>query len=324
MKFCKQAAQARACAFALAAMTSALAVTWASGAAAQSFEFFGGGPFAPRVYAPDDDWGASNPRRRVRRALEAQGYELLGPLERGGRAFEARVEDQRGRRFRVIVDARTGQVIERFPLGGGFSGPPRPPRDVGPDRFDRLDRFDPYARPDYYDEPPPFARGAPAPAPALAPRQREDVSRLPLPDDRRLAPAPQGAQQQKQKPASRQARKSPAADKQGVRSARVAPATPQRQDRPEAATPPAPATPQTGSAAPPASEATAPATSPAASPAASSARNANLRRPDAPQRAPAAQAPAGADTRQEAAAHASRPAPRVVYPDSATSSATGP
>jgi len=280
MKFCKQAAQARACAFALAAMTSALPVAWASGAAAQPFEFFGGGPFAPRVYEPDGDWGAPNPRRLARRALEAQGYELLGPLERGGRVFEARVDDQRGRRFRVIVDARTGQVIERFPLGGVFSAPPRPPRNVGPDRFDRFDRFDPYAGPDYVEPRPPFARGAPAPA-----------------------VAPRGAQQQK--PASRQARKPPAADKQGAQSARVGPAQPQpqRQDRPEAT--------------PPAAEAPAPAPTPAP------ARNANLRRPDAPQRAPAAQAPASSEIQQEAAAPASRPAPRVVYPDSAASSATG-
>ncbi len=282
MQFRKRVARARACAFALAAMTSALPVAWASGAAAQPFEFFGGGPFAPRVYAPDDDWGAPNPRRLARRALEAQGYELLGPLERGGRVFEARVEDQRGRRFRVIVDARTGQVIERFPLGGGFSAPPRPPRNVGPDRFDRFDRFYPYAGPDYVEPPPPFARGAPAPA-----------------------VAPRGAQQQK--PASRQARKPPAADKQGAQSARVGPAQPQpqpqRQDRPEAT--------------PPAAEAPAPAPTPAP------ARNANLRRPDAPQRAPAAQAPASSEIQQEAAAPASRPAPRVVYPDSAASSATG-
>jgi hypothetical protein len=272
--------QAGACALALCVGAMANAP-----ARAQPFGFFEGGPFGPRVFAPDvDDWGAQGERRRVRRALEAHGYELLGPLARRGRTYEARVEDMRGERLRVIVDARSGEVIERFGLRSALEGPPRPPRNVGPDRLERVEpfeRFGPRLRGPDFDGPPP-------------------VSALPEPQERRLAPAAR-------KPAPRQARKpDPAreARKPDARQqARPAPAPAQQQQQAARPAPEASPAPQTQ----------APVPAPAAqAPAAETAheRNANLRRPDVAQRTspPAADAPAPA-----------RPAPRVVYPGPATS-----
>lgn len=153
-----------AAACALVSVSAAQAQPW-------GFEF---GPLGPRVYAPEYPGARSQaPRRSVAAALAAQGYQLLGPLERNGPVFRAPVEDVRGRAFRVIVDARSGQVLERFPLR---SGPPRPPADIG-----RRDKFAPGAVPriDDFDE---------------------GLARAPLPDDPRLAP---GAPKAADKPASR-------------------------------------------------------------------------------------------------------------------------
>ncbi len=268
--------QAGACALALCVGAMAAAPV----ARAQPFGFFEDGPFRPRVFMPEaDDWGAQGERRRVRRALEAQGYELMGPLARRGRTFEARVADMRGQRLRVIVDARSGEVIERFGLRGALEGPPRPPRNVGPDRFERVepfDRFGPRLNGPDFDAPP--------------------FSAMPAPSARKPAPR----QARKPDPA-REARKPDA-----TREARPAPA-PQQQQQQQAARPapdPSPA-PQAGA---PAASSPAQASAPAAE--AAGERNANLRRPDVAQRTPP-QAPS-----ESAPA---RPAPSVVYPGPATS-----
>jgi len=241
--------QAGACALALCVGAMAAAPV----ARAQPFGFFEDGPFRPRVFMPEaDDWGAQGERRRVRRALEAQGYELMGPLARRGRTFEARVEDMRGQRLRVIVDARSGEVIERFGLRGALEGPPRPPRNVGPDRFERVkpfDRFGPRLNGPDFDAPP--------------------FSAMPAPQERRVAPTAR-------KPAPRQARK----PDEG-RQARPAPApAPAQQQAARPAPDPSPA-PQSGA---PAASSPAQASAPAAE--AAGERNANLRRPDVAQRTP--------------------------------------
>ena len=54
---------------------------------------------------------------------------LVGPLRRNGRVYIAEVEDRRGRSFRLVLDARNGEILERFARGG----PPRPPGGMGRD-----------------------------------------------------------------------------------------------------------------------------------------------------------------------------------------------
>jgi len=307
------------------AISAGFALAGASGAHAQRFEFFDGGPFPPRALAPDArEWDGPSPRLFVRRALEAQGYQVIA-LQRGGRVFEAQVEDRRGRRLRVIVDARDGQVIERFPLRGGFEGPPRPPRNVGPDRFERIGP--PFEGPDV---------GALAPMPddpRLAPNARQESMRQETMSQETLRQetARQDARKAGRKPAPRQARKpageqarKPAGDQARMQAARAAPAT---QTPAPSAAPPSSPDPARESAR---ESAIAPA-QPEGGASAAPSRNAILRRPDAPQRAAPPPRPDGAGSNEAGDASAqrsesapARPAPRVVYPGPAGPSSANP
>lgn len=287
----------------LACGAAAWALVFSGAAQAQifGFEF---GPVGPRVYAPEYPVERfETPRRAIRAALEAQGYELLSPLERNGPVFRAHVEDVRGREFRVIVDARNGDVLERFPIRGAFgdrrfgdrdfsNGPPRPPADIGRQRFGegyareaprRFPRADELAK-DFDDD---FER----------PQNR--ASQLPLPADKRLAPGARPTITSAPKPQNKPAKPAAVAKKP------VAP-------KPDAARP---AQKQEASAPAPAPSPVA-AAKPAAKP---DSRNAFLRRPNVEQRAPAkGEQPANtvkpAKTEQPNEPAAERRAPRVVYP----------
>lgn len=271
-----------------------------SGAARAQIFGYEFGPVGPRVYAPEYPVERiETPRRAIRIALEAQGYELISPLERNGPVFRARVEDVRGREFRVVVDARNGDVLERFPMRGAEDRdfedrPPRPPADIGRQRFGDAyapaiprssPRVDDYSE-DEFENPQPRAalpqgRASQLPEPQL--RQ----SQLPLPDDRRLAPGAKptvNSAPKPDKPANKPAKSAAVAKKPAAPKADVA----KPAQKPEEARAPAAA---------PLSIATAKA----------EPRNAFLRRPDAPQREPA-------KTEQPNEPAASRPAPRVVYP----------
>ncbi|MDB5572179.1 MAG: hypothetical protein JWN93_3362, partial [Hyphomicrobiales bacterium] len=118
----------------------------------------------PRVYLEEprdgmlrDGFGPPGlPRAAIRAALGEEGLALVSPMSRNGRVYIAEVEDRRGRLFRVVVDARTGEVLERFARGG----PPRPPVALGRDGMSRegMTREDPERFGGYRQEPP---RGAP-------------------------------------------------------------------------------------------------------------------------------------------------------------------
>jgi hypothetical protein len=94
-------------------------------------------------------------RPRIERQLEAAGYELRGPLFRRGDVFIADVVGEAGARERLIIDARTARIVDRFPA--------RRSRD---DRFgDWRDRDDQGA----------WGDGSRPPL-GIAPRPRDDAS----------------------------------------------------------------------------------------------------------------------------------------------------
>lgn len=71
----------------------------------------------------------------VQNMLEDRGLALVGPLHRNGGVYIADVEGQRGVRMRLIVDAQSGRIIQRFRVASrryyGDYGGPRPPAEVG-------------------------------------------------------------------------------------------------------------------------------------------------------------------------------------------------
>lgn len=67
------------------------------------------------------------PRGEVRYILRQHGFAMHGPLRRNGRVYVVDVANPRGVRMRVIVDAFSGRIVQRFVQGG----PPRPPRNIG-------------------------------------------------------------------------------------------------------------------------------------------------------------------------------------------------
>ncbi|HZZ24009.1 MAG TPA: hypothetical protein VFE60_16140 [Roseiarcus sp.] len=85
-------------------------------------------------------WGAASPGE-IERSLEAQGYGLIAPLVRRPGVYLADVSA--GRDQRLVIDARSGQILERFISSGRawgpalaargeeFGGPP-PPGGAGP------------------------------------------------------------------------------------------------------------------------------------------------------------------------------------------------
>ncbi len=73
-------------------------------------------------------WGAPFPGD-IERSLEAQGYVLTAPLMRRPGVYLADVSAGPAGYQRLIIDARSGQVLERFPVSGRGWGPALAARD---------------------------------------------------------------------------------------------------------------------------------------------------------------------------------------------------
>ena len=83
-------------------------------------------PTATAQWAPP--WGAAPPGE-IERGLEAQGYVLTAPLMRRPGVYLADVSAGPAGRQRLIIDARSGQILERFPNPGRTWGPAFAARD---------------------------------------------------------------------------------------------------------------------------------------------------------------------------------------------------
>jgi len=155
----------------LAHLAAAVAVLLALSPAAKAqglFSMFGGGPSSDEI----------------ERRLEASGYQPTHPLVRRGDVYLADVAFGRDEVERLVIDAETGRIVQRFHAGSAhwrdaaprswapqqsdsWGSPPRPPADV--DRGASGDALDlPGAR----QEPRAptgdrFARGDDTPAPAV-------------------------------------------------------------------------------------------------------------------------------------------------------------
>ncbi len=135
-------------------------------------------------------FGAASPGEIVQR-LQAQGYRLTGPLYRRNTVYLADVIAGRAGRERLIIDAWSGEILQRFVLrrghwrrgfGGEFAEPippgvfgPPPASDFSDDRPARgsEEPIKPRARPRSTANREPAetapAAGAPAPAPLVSP-----------------------------------------------------------------------------------------------------------------------------------------------------------
>ena len=196
----------------------------------------------------------------VQSMLEDRGLQLVAPLRRNGGVYIADVEGPRGGHFRLIVDAESGRVMQRFRLSAprfysDYAGP-RPPADMNEADSNAQGQQGPFSS----------APGAPPPAvitfgQSLA--RGEDASNGPnvlsVPEDNaKTRPKPQVKQQHKKieltplpQPAQNAAPSAPAASdaKQPVH-AEAAPAPSGAETKAAAA--PAPAAPQPVAAPPPA------------------------------------------------------------------------
>ena len=73
-------------------------------------------------------WGAAFPGE-IEQSLEAQGYVLTAPLMRRPGVYLADVSAGPAGHQRLIIDARSGQILERFPAPGRNWGPALAARD---------------------------------------------------------------------------------------------------------------------------------------------------------------------------------------------------
>src|SRR4029077_2404353 len=73
-------------------------------------------------------WGAAFPGE-IERSLEAQGYVLTAPLIRRPGVYLADVSAGSAGHQRLIIDARSGQILERFTAPGRNWGPAFAARD---------------------------------------------------------------------------------------------------------------------------------------------------------------------------------------------------
>jgi hypothetical protein len=182
----------------------------------------------PVYMAPD-----ALPRPVVRSIVERRGFAVIGPMQLSGDVYVVPVEDRRGRTMRIVVDAASGQLVERIP----FEGPPRPPASMGRAR----DRYAtaPYGADPYVTDLPPAGppggwqndRSAmPVPPPpvnegerrarerfarqtpdgAASPRGRMNDLDAPPAAEPRREPAKWTTQEQRKQPAKQQAARTPA------------------------------------------------------------------------------------------------------------------
>src|ERR1700688_1267356 len=73
-------------------------------------------------------WGGASPGE-IERSLEAQGYGLIAPLVRRPGVYLADVSAGPAGYQRLIIDARSGQILERFTTSGRNWGPALAARD---------------------------------------------------------------------------------------------------------------------------------------------------------------------------------------------------
>ena len=104
-------------------------------------------------------WGAPFPGEIVQ-SLEAQGYVLTAPLMRRPGVYLADVSAGPGGRQRLIIDARSGQILERFTAPGRNWGPALAAREGA------------FGEPEDGGVRPPLNRGFAGPPAAAAPTAR--------------------------------------------------------------------------------------------------------------------------------------------------------
>ncbi len=97
-------------------------------------------------------WQALAPPGAIIERLQAQGYVLVGPLQRRPGIYLADVRAGSGSFQRLVIDDRTGEILEHFLA---------PPRNFGPQY---AVRYNPFAEP-----PPPGAFQPPGPGFSVAP-----------------------------------------------------------------------------------------------------------------------------------------------------------
>jgi hypothetical protein len=96
--------------------------------------------------------------QRIERNLDAAGYGLRSPLIRRGDVYIADVVAETGARERLVIDARTARILERFPMRADRSrdrdaeetwdAPARPPQAIAPRPHDDDGSWDDdFARP---------------------------------------------------------------------------------------------------------------------------------------------------------------------------------
>jgi hypothetical protein len=164
------------------AATAAVFLALAPAARAQGlFNFFGGGP------DPYD----------IERRLDASGYTLTGPLMRRGNVYLADVVAGRHDYERLIIDAQTGRIVQRFrnrprwmdDQAETWGQPPRPPGDVDlPPPRDLFAREEPNtdlgdkpkAKPKHKTTPAPVASAPPASAQASEPTPASTPTSAPV------------------------------------------------------------------------------------------------------------------------------------------------
>jgi hypothetical protein len=83
-------------------------------------------------------WGAAAPPADIAHRLEAQGYVLIAPLQRRPGIYLADVSAGPGGFQRLVIDARSGAIVERFLA---------PPRTFSPEFAVRYDEFGEPPRP---------------------------------------------------------------------------------------------------------------------------------------------------------------------------------
>jgi hypothetical protein len=78
------------------------------------------------------NWDSALPPAQVERMIQASGYRLTGPVIRHGPVYLANVLRRQNDPERLIIDAREGRLLQRFPAarrqadaGGGWWGQPR-------------------------------------------------------------------------------------------------------------------------------------------------------------------------------------------------------
>ena len=158
----------------------------------------------------------SDPSLDVRAMLTEDGYRVQGRIQRKGPVYLADVIDLRGRSARLIIDADSGDILERF---YGLNAP-RPPRDIA-GVAPRDDEFAPRLAPEPLPPLLPQADKKPAPSkPAVASRETGKPIAPPKPKTPDRKPLPSGATKPPQLPDA--AASTPKAEPAPVAAARPA------------------------------------------------------------------------------------------------------